>query len=102
MPEEITKGGNPKSHDVTLSDLGIDRHQSSNWQRKAGEILKETIREPGDRDDHIQISQAGIFEKPKLNELKITLNQSSNWQRIAEIPEEIFENYIRTQKEITT
>ena len=79
-----------------MSDLGIDRHQSSNWQRKAGEILKETIRKPEEGRPE-KVSQAMI-----LPDLGVTLNQSSNWQRIAEIPEEIFENYIRTQKEITT
>ena len=71
-------------------------------ERKAGELLKEKVREPGERDDHIQIYEANIFEKPKLSEIKITPVQSSNWQRIADIPEDKFEEYIQTEKEITT
>lgn len=71
-------------------------------ERKAGEILKEEVREPGERDDHIQMSEAPTFEKPKLPEMGITRDQSSNWQRIADIPEEKFEEYIQTEKEITT
>lgn len=71
-------------------------------ERRAGELLKEQVRKKGERDDHIQISQAGIFEKPTLSEQGITLNQSSNWQRIASIPEEVFEKFIGKSKEITT
>jgi hypothetical protein len=35
LPEQITRGGDPKSHDTTLKDLNISRDQSSNWQRIA-------------------------------------------------------------------
>ena len=32
LGEQITKGGDPKSHDVTLEDLDITKTQSSRWQ----------------------------------------------------------------------
>ena len=66
-------------------------------ERKAGEILKEQDIKPG----NFELSQDRII-RPKLKDIGITLNQSSNWQNIANIPEEQFEDYIKTQKEITT
>jgi hypothetical protein len=36
IPQQITHGGDPKSHAVTLGDLGIHKNQSSRWQRIAG------------------------------------------------------------------
>jgi len=35
LAETITKGGDPKSHDVTLNILGIEKMQSHRWQRVA-------------------------------------------------------------------
>jgi len=37
-----------------------------------------------------------------LIDMEVRKDQSSNWQRIASIPEEKFEEYIQTKKEITT
>ena len=64
-------------------------------ERRAGELLKETIK-PGNP----QLCQAIIIEK--LPDLGITGHQSANWQKIASIPEETFEQYLHTNKEITT
>lgn len=35
LPTTIQKGGNPKSHDVTLNELGIGKMDSSRWQQLA-------------------------------------------------------------------
>ena len=69
-------------------------------ERRAGEILNEQVRERGETNKMIMY-QAGTLS-PTLSDMEIARKQSSNWQRIASIPEEIFENYIQTKKEITT
>ena len=69
-------------------------------ERRAGELLKDQVREPGETNKKI-ISQATIL-CPTLPDLNITPNQSANWQKIAGIPEETFEEYLHTSKEITT
>jgi N6-adenosine-specific RNA methylase IME4 len=69
-------------------------------ERRAGEILKKQVREKGEYPRK-QMSQAMTFA-PTLSEMDIERNQSSNWQLIASIPEDIFEDYIQTSKEITT
>ena len=33
--------------------------------------MQETVREPGERDDHVQMSQDSTFEKPKLSQAMI-------------------------------
>ena len=58
--------------------------------------MKETVREPEEGRPE------KVYEGSTLNKMKIDRHQSSNWQNIADIPEEQFENYIQTQKEITT
>jgi hypothetical protein len=67
-------------------------------ERKAGEILKETVREPGNPLWY----KPDTIDKPKLNDLNINKVQSSNWQNIADIPEEQFEDYMQGKSEITT
>ena len=66
-------------------------------ERRAGEFLKEQGPKPGNP----QLSQDSIIT-PRLSALNITANQSSNWQRIAEIPEDKFEEFIATIPEIST
>ena len=65
-------------------------------ERRAGELLKETAKHGGDRKSKSR-SQGGT-----LIEIGITKNQSSKWQKIANIPEEKFENFIEVQKELST
>ncbi len=70
-------------------------------ERRAGELLKE-----GD------IQRGGGFRGNQHNEVKskvttladigVTRDQSSKWQKIADIPEEKFENYLAVEKELTT
>jgi len=66
-------------------------------ERRAGEMLTETEKNPGGQVEHESyLSHDGRGRIPKLSELGITWNQSSRWQKIGEIPEESFEDYIET------
>ncbi len=49
-------------------------------ERKAGGMLKTSLRNKGETDKRI-ISHDGILS-PKLNELGITFNQSHRWQTV--------------------
>jgi len=69
-------------------------------ERRAGEILEEQVRDKGEYPRK-QIYKANMFA-PTLKEMEITPVQSSFWQRIAHIPDDEFEKYIQTKKEITT
>ena len=67
-------------------------------ERRAGELLKEDI---GISKGSNQMSN-GTTSKNTLNNMGISRDQSSKWQKIANIPEEKFENYIEVQKELST
>ena len=68
-------------------------------ERRAGELLKETDFQQGSRGYGKKVESHPVTP---LSELGVTKNQSSNWQKIANIPEEKFENYIEVQKELST
>ena len=70
-------------------------------ERRAGELLKETPKSKGGGDVRNHPSHPSSGEKT-LSDLGITYNQSSKWQKIANIPEEKFENYIEVEKELST
>ena len=64
-------------------------------ERKAGGFLKTQPKAVGGRPIKTpDIMSAVIFDVPTLKELGVTHQESSRWQRIADIPEEQFENYI--------
>ena len=67
-------------------------------ERRAGELLKETPKAKG--------NQYSANSKPtseqKLSDMGISYDQSSMWQKIANIPEEKFENYLEVEKELST
>ena len=69
-------------------------------ERRAGELLKETPKNKG------QILRGNSLEPREniqtLKEIGITKDQSSKWQKIADIPEDKFEDYLSVQKEIST
>jgi len=65
-------------------------------ERRAGELLPEQIR----KSEEGRPKEA--FQGRTLTDMNIERKQSSNWQRIASIPEDKFEEYINTEKEITT
>ena len=60
-------------------------------QRKAGEFLKEEIQQGGDR------RSKSSHTTLKLSDINVTRDQSSNWQKLADIPEDKFEE-IKTGK----
>ena len=69
-------------------------------ERRAGELLKEAPKNKG------QILRGSTIvpreDTPTLKEMGVTKKQSFRWQKIANIPEEKFENYIEVQKELST
>ena len=71
-------------------------------ERKAGEILKETINHEGGRPPEKPLHDDRVI----LSNLGITWRDSSNWQTISELPKEKFEVYIietkEKKKELTT
>lgn len=67
-------------------------------ERRAGELLKETPRAKGGNPN---LSQP-VSGCETLSDMGITHNQSSKWQKIANIPEEKFENYLEVEEELST
>jgi N6-adenosine-specific RNA methylase IME4 len=65
-------------------------------ERRAGELLKETIRKP-EEGRPVEVSKGTT-----LIDMGISRDQSSKWQKIASIPEEKFENFLSVQKELST
>jgi len=68
-------------------------------ERKAGEMLKETIPHEGGRPRENCTSPSTVFEIPTLKEMGIDRNKSRILQTIASIPEEVFEKHIAETKE---
>tara|TARA_R100000655_G_scaffold33594_2_gene66099 strand:+ start:5809 stop:6846 length:1038 start_codon:yes stop_codon:yes gene_type:complete len=67
-------------------------------ERRAGELLKETPKAKGGNPN----SSQPVRGCETLSDMGITYNQSSKWQKIANIPEEKFENYLEVEKELST
>tara|TARA_R100000353_G_scaffold35676_2_gene28392 strand:+ start:667 stop:1626 length:960 start_codon:yes stop_codon:yes gene_type:complete len=67
-------------------------------ERRAGELLKETPKAKGGNPNPSQ----PVRGCETLSDMGITYNQSSKWQKIANIPEEKFENYLEVEKELST
>ena len=68
-------------------------------ERRAGELLKETAKQGGDRQSE---QGKAMSNGTTLVDMGISRDQSSKWQKMANIPEEKFENYIEVQKELST
>ncbi len=79
----------------------IQAKESPEWIRQAEEIKLRAERKAGEIIPEV-ITVGTKSHDRTLSDLGITRNQSSNWQRIADIPKEKFEDYIKTKKEITT
>ena len=63
-------------------------------ERKAGEILQETVQHGGDRKSKYHDDTL----IPKLNDMGVSRLQSSRWQQIASIPEDNFDTHIEEIK----
>jgi 16S rRNA G966 N2-methylase RsmD len=78
----------------------LARESSLRAQRKAGEFLKEMPKNTGAQgliQEHLTggfILQPPVDETPTLSDLDIDKNESHRWQLLAEIPEDVFEDYI--------
>ena len=68
-------------------------------ERRAGELLKFTELQHGSRGVGKKVESQATTS---LSDMGISKDQSSKWQKIANIPEEKFENYIEVQKELST
>jgi hypothetical protein len=62
-------------------------------QARAGELLRE-MAERGDRKRAGETYQAGT----SLADLGVTRNESSRWQRVAEVPEQVRQEYVEETK----
>jgi N6-adenosine-specific RNA methylase IME4 len=67
-------------------------------ERRAGELLKDTPKAKGGNPN---LSKPTTGSET-LTDMGISRDQSSKWQKIANIPEEKFENYLEVQKELST
>lgn len=69
-------------------------------ERKAGEMLAETEKNPGGQPEHKSyLSHDVTGRSPKLSELGVSRKESSRWQSIASIPEEQFERHVEQTKQ---
>ena len=68
-------------------------------ERRAGELLKETELQHGSRGTGKKVESKATTS---LIDMGVSKDQSSKWQKIANIPEEKFENYLEVQKELST
>jgi hypothetical protein len=64
--------------------------------RRAGELLAELEKHRGGRPPKTVSREEGVTERPPtLRELGIDAHESHRWQRIAGLPQETFERYVR-------
>jgi len=75
-------------------------------ERRMGEMIKETDLNEGGRPEKNPLDDQSGFRKPKLSDLGISHFQSHSCQRIADVPEDKFEQHIAEtkgqKKELTT
>ena len=69
-------------------------------ERRAGELLKETPKAKGAAEK--DWNKTPLKATRALSDMGISYDQSSKWQKIAEIPEEKFENFISVSEELST
>src|SRR5262249_42450824 len=68
-------------------------------QRRAGELLQQIRRHPGGRPSGTPSSVKGVRPQPStLRELGITVQDSHRWRRIASLPSDAFETFIRDSR----
>lgn len=69
-------------------------------ERRGGQILSDMDLNPGGQAEHKSyLSRQSTGKIPKLSDLGISRNQSSRWQVIASIPEEEFEQRVKSLKD---
>jgi len=78
---------------VQANDASIARVRA---ERKCGELLRdmEKAKPPGDNQYKKQLRSIDTTEPKTLAEMGLTKDQSSKWQKLADIPEEVFEQVI--------
>jgi hypothetical protein len=74
-------------------------------ERRCGQLLKERQKQHGARgtgSNQYRVVETDDPTPPTLTELHISKEQSSNWQKLADIPEEEFEQALKTEEKPTT
>ena len=67
-------------------------------ERRAGGMLSEMEKSVGGRPRKTDAIVSLVSEAPTLAELEVTPKQSSRWQQEAEVPPEVFEQYVAETK----
>jgi hypothetical protein len=84
-----------------LGEAGRIRQRA---ERKAGQLLKVMEKAKGapgpGRGKAGNAAGPAFNDAPTLRDLRITKNQSSYWQRLAEVPEDLFEDAQPNQFEV--
>lgn len=100
MPDEqsITLGNRVPPNERQACEIRIRA------ERRAGELLRDMEKakgaqgNPGGRGAPIVQSSDATAQPKTLSDLGISKQQSSNWQRLAAVPEETFDDELKTHR----
>jgi DNA N-6-adenine-methyltransferase (Dam) len=85
------------AQDTTLLDRATEYRLLA--ERRAGEILKLTVKNKGGGDRRSNHRSSGATgDRPTLDQLGINKSQSSRWQKLADLAPRAFETYVADAK----
>ncbi len=65
-------------------------------ERRAGQLLAEMDRAKAGQPRKERSDDTTILQPPKLGDLGVSKDQSSQWQKLAKVPDDEFEEAVRT------